>query len=343
MPRHHQHVALGGSFDHFHLGHQALLEAAFSAGKFVTIGVTSDKFVRSKTLASAIEPYSARLAQLERYLKSQGWLSRTTLTQLTRSEGSTLHSRTITALITSPKTKTNAYQINQKRRALKLSPFQIIAAPLIKSTDRRHLSSTRIRLGQVLPNGYLTIDYFPKPILLTDQDKSTLRRITWGPSFSSPAKLIDYLSHQSPPLIIAVGDQTTSSLVSSRLQPSICLIDNQINRQPTDLTKHLEPTISVRNPAGEIKPRLASAIRQIVHHLLVGYLNHRRSNKTKNKPVIIKIRGEEDLAAVPACLLAPLNAVVIFGYKDRLIAVTPNLKTKYKLINKLNLIPAEPK
>jgi len=40
-----QSVVLGGTFDHLHQGHQALLSKAFTIGNYVTIGLTTDKYV----------------------------------------------------------------------------------------------------------------------------------------------------------------------------------------------------------------------------------------------------------------------------------------------------------
>ncbi len=41
-------VATGGTFDEIHAGHRELLTMAFSLGKSVLIGVSSDNFVAAK-------------------------------------------------------------------------------------------------------------------------------------------------------------------------------------------------------------------------------------------------------------------------------------------------------
>ncbi len=38
-------VAVGGSFDVLHIGHQALLEKAFEVGEFVLVGLTSNEML----------------------------------------------------------------------------------------------------------------------------------------------------------------------------------------------------------------------------------------------------------------------------------------------------------
>ena len=40
-------VIMGGTFDHLHQGHKALLEAAITFGFFVRIGITTEAFAKS--------------------------------------------------------------------------------------------------------------------------------------------------------------------------------------------------------------------------------------------------------------------------------------------------------
>ena len=65
------HVILGGTFDHIHRGHEALLRKAFVIGKKVTIGLTSDVYVRNSKISNS-NVYEVRNKQLEMWLKKQG-------------------------------------------------------------------------------------------------------------------------------------------------------------------------------------------------------------------------------------------------------------------------------
>ncbi|TRZ53029.1 hypothetical protein D4R99_01610, partial [bacterium] len=59
------HVVLGGTFDHFHKGHEALLTKAFEVGKKVTIGIATEKLYKNKFLSETIEPFEVRKKSVE--------------------------------------------------------------------------------------------------------------------------------------------------------------------------------------------------------------------------------------------------------------------------------------
>lgn len=60
--------------------------------------------------------------------------------------------------------------------------------------------------------------------------------------------------------------------------------------------------MSVKNPPGYIATTLVHAVHQAIERRLRG-----------GKRSIIRVIGEEDLAGVPAILLAPLGTVVLYG------------------------------
>ena len=81
--------------------------------------------------------------------------------------------------------------------------------------------------------------------------------------------------------LISVGDQTTKNLVDNDLIPDLVIIDNRIQRKDHnhDIIR-TENILEADNPAGTI---------------------------TEN------LKGEEDLAVLPCLLVAPENAVVLYG------------------------------
>ena len=50
-------IVLGGTFDHFHKGHEALLTKAFEVGKKITIGIATEEIYKDKFLSETVESF----------------------------------------------------------------------------------------------------------------------------------------------------------------------------------------------------------------------------------------------------------------------------------------------
>ena len=62
-------VVIGGTFDIFHLGHEALLKKAFGLGK-VIIGLTSDAMAE-KMKRRKVRDFKLRKKELENFIKKE--------------------------------------------------------------------------------------------------------------------------------------------------------------------------------------------------------------------------------------------------------------------------------
>ncbi len=123
-----------------------------------------------------------------------------------------------------------------------------------------------------------------------------------------------------PTKIISVGDIVTFNLLNAGLVPNISFVDDRTKRGPASDhvmlgTKHPRfQTITVENPPGTITEALLHEVS--------------RAMGSEN-PVRIFVRGEEDLAALPAIAMAPLSSVVIYGLPEEgavLVRVTEQKK-----------------
>ncbi|MEA1985187.1 MAG: DUF359 domain-containing protein [Euryarchaeota archaeon] len=111
----------------------------------------------------------------------------------------------------------------------------------------------------------------------------------------------------NPTKLISVGDVTTFHLLESNIIPDVLIVDDRTKREPASIqvvagTKHKGfKELIVENPPGAISEDLIDAIGNGV---------------SSNGRVRISVKGEEDLAALPAIIMAPVDSVVLYGQPD---------------------------
>lgn len=141
-------VCVGGTFDIIHEGHKALLRKALESRNKVFIGLTSDIMVRNKKLCF---PYEVRRRNLERFLTREKLMNHEIL-RIDSPFGLTL-SRDFDAVVVSPETARTAAAINSARRRLGKRELKVIEIDYVLADDLIPFSSTRIRKGEIDPNG----------------------------------------------------------------------------------------------------------------------------------------------------------------------------------------------
>lgn len=137
-------VAVGGTFDHFHKGHEELLDKAFSIGHNILIGVTSDEFGEAK---GNIDPCSKRMSKLENFLKK--YKSDYIVKRLEEPYGPTIHDPEIDAIVVSKETEPTADKINEIRIKKGMKPLKIFTISWVLADDGKPVSSSRIRRGEI--------------------------------------------------------------------------------------------------------------------------------------------------------------------------------------------------
>lgn len=149
MPRY-AHAVLGGTFDRLHLGHTALLGAAFAAGRRVSIGLTSDSFVKtlSKPGRRTIQPYSVRRRGLRRWLTAHYPRRAWRIVPLSDRFGRSVE-RGVGVLVVSAETSRGGRDVNAERRRRGLDPVPVVIVPLVLADDLSPVSSRRIRAGVI--------------------------------------------------------------------------------------------------------------------------------------------------------------------------------------------------
>ena len=320
-------VVLGGTFDHLHKGHKDFMRFAFELSDKVIIGLTSDEYVKKvssiKYQVSSIESYEERKANLENFLSKEKVADRVSIVQINDVYGITTSDRNIDALIVVKETLRGADEINNKRKELRLPPLEVIIAPSSVAQDGKVISSSRIREGKINREGkvYINPSWLKQKLFLPGNLREEL-----GKPFG---KFVNDDDFTNAGLVITVGDITTQKFNKLYLGQKISIIDYRVARKKKfEKTSDLgffgnEKIVMVENLAGELNPELFSAITSAI---------------SAKERAVIEVLGEEDLAVLPAILVAPLGAEIYYGQPGKgivKIKITEEIKEKaYSLVSK---------
>jgi pantetheine-phosphate adenylyltransferase len=147
-------AVLGGTFDHLHVGHQALLATAFRVADEVAVGVTSDRFVAAhpKPTSGKIQPYPVRRAALRRWIRAHYPGRKWRALRLEDPYGGSVGSQ-VGVLVVSRDTERGGRAVNRERRRLGRAPVPIVSVPLVLADDLEPVSARRIRAREIGTDG----------------------------------------------------------------------------------------------------------------------------------------------------------------------------------------------
>ena len=223
------HVVLGGTFDHFHAGHKALLEKAFEVGKKVTIGIATEEIYKNKLFFQIIQSYSDRYKIVKKFVKDK-----VKIISFSEFTGGTDKIKDIDAIIVSRETYPNALKINELRKKNNLKPMMIVIIEDVLTEDGKLISSERIRAGEIDRNGYIYHLSSINDHLLMPESLRPILQKPLGKVYESLERLnVKTLERYS--MIIAVGDIIVDSLLKEGIDPDVKVIDFRSRRKRTDL------------------------------------------------------------------------------------------------------------
>lgn len=348
-----KHIILGGTFDHFHKGHGKFLDLGFKLGNQVTIGITQKNLYKNKLFASTVEDFAIRKKSVVDYLAINKLINRARIIEIKDVFGSSLTDQTIDGIVVTEQTQPNALMINKIRSSRNLRPLNIILAPFVFDGEKHVISSEGIREGLIDRQGRSYIKIFTKKekLILPDDLREDLRKplgkVVRGSEKELQGtvnKVIKFVKLIKSTMVIAVGDIIAMSLIKAKFIPDISILDlrsrrqNLISREQnfigTKLTrqggfKQVVPQnfihFEITNDPGTISSKAVESLRQSIQTYL---------KNNKNQTLIFK--GEEDLLALPAILLAPLGSVVLYGqWNLGVVVVEVTEEKKSQVLNTL--------
>lgn len=321
----HKYAILGGTFDHFHAGHKHFINSAFQKAEKVIIGLTTDEFSsagrRNKPFAYSIEKYEARKKSLENFLTNNKHLKHSEIISINDPYGTTLSDGSIEAIFVTEHGLPNAEIINQKRVQLGLSKLAINHVDFLRGNDGEIISSTRIRKGEIDREGNSYLKLFKRTLRLPPRLRGELK-IPLGSLYKNALDLEPLFGENH--IIISVGDVITANIIKLGREPDVAIIDLKSGRKTFDDNSLPEPTLEAQNEAGSIDRTAVLVLRSAIDKAL------------SDEHQVIKVTGEEDLLALPAILLAPLDSIALYGLPNKgVVAVCVNEKKKEEAKNLL--------
>lgn len=298
---------VGGTFDCFHIGHQALLEAALDCDS-VEVWVSSDAIAAEKD--PRIKPLADRQKDIIEWANDRSLSTHV----LEDSWGPAPSRADATHIVCTPETQENCETINQMRIETNLKSLELIVVKHALAQDGQPISSSRIRQGCIDRKGnpWITATDLEQPVHLPTNLDSELKE-PMGTLFPGPEDTpevailaaVEAIPAFSP-CLVAVGDVTVNALLETGWVPDVGVVDGLTKRTTWDGeldTSSFVGKLSCVNPAGQLTPDLLECADLALEFAF----------SEEGGPVLLDVDGEEDLAPILIHLLAPLGTVVLYG------------------------------
>lgn len=159
------------------------------------------------------------------------------------------------------------------------------------------------------------------PVKLRDELKKPL-----GLLFNEK-ELLDFIKNER--YIVSIGDLVTYTILKNNINPMFCIVDFKTKRKSCSndiinvIKSYGDEKIIVKNPPGCISDELWNSI--IESYKKMGEITIR-----------IEVEGEEDLATLPAILLAPNRDVtIIYGLPDKGVVIVKTIEENRIKVKKI--------
>ena len=312
-------------FDRLHLGHHIMIDrlaempnpvAAVTDGELVGLGLE---------LQNLIQPLEIRVERLREYLVECKLDDIIEVRGITRNDELLPIGKDATFLMYEGPccTEIQSGAIEERKKKLGIEDTIEFLLP-VRANDGDKIASARIRNGQIDRYGRKLRGTTEPPRLLQFEGRAGLKAPK-GDVFDTqkgpPEKrVVERINEESPDIVIAVGDVTAATIIDEGYTPHVMLVDGITKRGTYERDFKAENEYLIYNPAAVIYPEAWSVIDTAIH---------------QDNPSLIKVDGEEDLLGFPAVLLAPDDAVVLYGQPDVGIVWVPVTPENKKLAREL--------
>jgi len=158
------------------------------------------------------------------------------------------------------------------------------------------------------------------PLHLRDSLKEPFGVLVEGEHPETSLKIKGLIATRKPAKVVVVGDVATDTLLDVGVEFDVSIVDGKtlrtvsLNRSLTDGVR-----LNLKNPPGTISKDAWRVIREAY---------------SKTGRVYVVVDGEEDLLAIPAIILAPEGAIIIYGQpKQGLVVLDVNDEARRRAIS----------
>ena len=301
-------AGLGGTFDHFHKGHERFILFAASLADHLQIGVTRQNLIARKPLVNLCQEYDVRVRAVAEFC-SKHKISHD-IVPLYDVYGPTLEGSAIDVLCVTEETVPGGELINKERKERGLAELPMRVCGYFRDELGTPLHSVAIRAGLVNRKGRVYGRILQSTLTLSPKQREF---------FGKPqGMLVSEVTPKSQEGVFAVGDVTLEYFITHSLPYQLGVYDKKRHRVVVSSTviDALQPDIEVENAPGSISLKLVETLQSAFQ------------SKAKH----IFVQGEEDLATVALVLLLPLQSLIYYGQLNSgmvEIRVTEEIKEKF--------------
>lgn len=313
--------ALGGTFDHFHKGHEHFLEFAAKQADQILVGVTNQNLITEKELSSIIEPYEDRTDSVRNFCEKKN--INFEIVELIDPFGPTLGQREVDCLIVTELTQRGGEMLNQRRIGLDLEPLPTFVCSMLLDQAGEVLNSTRIRQGLVNKQGQVYYKIFDTDYTLEPFQKEF---------FKNPLGDVLFEPEGVGTIVAVVGDVCLANFRKNNWPYQLGVFDKRSERQAVTKAEivNIQYDATAVNPAGTIQSETIQKLRELLKSIDIF-------GKSKAKHLFIE--GEEDLVTAALILLLPLRSLIYYGQPgEGMVKVWVNERLKeriYKLFKRI--------